>query len=260
MSLVLPGLIGANNPPSAWNGNAYSVSLDGTDDYVQTDFAPSTIGTGDYSVSFWFNINSGASVSEQHPYFFAFGASADTGPTNIYQGCGLTLGSGGGYAVRINNQWNSSYIQQPSSSTSDVTEGNWYHFLFVRDGNTLRLYKNGNTTPLVTLSNAEIASNDLNLGSELRIGYGYGAASRYVNGLIDEFAVFNSALNGTDASNIYNGGTPADLSSRNPLLWLRMGDNDDGTGTTITDKGSGGNDGTIENVSSPNGIVTDVPT
>ena len=29
--------------------------------------------------------------------------------------------------------------------------------------------------------------------------------------------------------------------------WWRMGDNDNGTGTTITDQGSGGNDGTLTN-------------
>ena len=29
--------------------------------------------------------------------------------------------------------------------------------------------------------------------------------------------------------------------------WWRMGDNDGGTGTTITDQGSGGNNGTLTN-------------
>jgi hypothetical protein len=44
-----------------------------------------------------------------------------------------------------------------------------------------------------------------------------------------------------------------------PVGWWRMGDNDGGTGTTITDQGSGGNDGTLNNIASPNGFVTDLP-
>ena len=74
-------------------------------------------------------------------------------------------------------------------------------------------------------------------------------------GLIDEVAMFNSALTATQISNIYKGeesggsggtnGVPGSLDTFNPLGWWRMGDNDGGTGTTITDQGSGGNDGTL---------------
>ena len=70
--------------------------------------------------------------------------------------------------------------------------------------------------------------------------------TNHVNGFIDEVAIFNSALSATDASNIYNSGVPIDLGTNglnlNPVGWWRMGDNDAGTGTTITDQGSGGND------------------
>ena len=62
--------------------------------------------------------------------------------------------------------------------------------------------------------------------------------------------MFNSALTATQISNIYNSGVPNDLGTDglnlSPLGWWRMGDNDGGTGTTITDQGSGGNDGTLE--------------
>ena len=59
-------------------------------------------------------------------------------------------------------------------------------------------------------------------------------------------AIFNSALSATDASNIYNSGYPIDLGTNglnlSPVGWWRMGDNDGGTGTTITDQVGGGND------------------
>lgn len=222
--------------------NTYSIDLDGTDDYFSTGFAPSGIGTGDYSISWWFNVESGATVD--HPYFFTFGATSGAG-TATYQGCGLTGRSGDGYKLRVNNNFSGSYTQTASSSTSDVTAGNWYHLLFVRDGNTITLYKNGSS--LITLSNANVGLNDLSLGSDLRVGLLHNSNSLFFTGLIDEFAIFNSALSSSDATAIYNSGVPADLASYSPVGWWRMGDNDSGTGTTITDQGSGSNNGTLVN-------------
>ena len=75
----------------------------------------------------------------------------------------------------------------------------------------------------------------------------------YHQGLIDEVSFFNSALSATDISTLRGGasagtlGVPADISSLNPVGWWRMGDNDSGTGTTITDQGSGSNNGTLTN-------------
>ena len=231
---------------SAWyiykDFNNFSLSLDGSDDYMVTSFVPSSIGTSDYSISLWFNITVGA--TEDHPYFFAFGANASD-VTNTYQGLGLTGRSGNGYKVRINNYYTTAYSQSVSSSTSDVTAGNWYHFVLVRSGNTLTLYKDGSS--FLTLSNSDVGLNNLSLGSNFRLGYGYGAANRYINGLVDELSFFNSALSASDVSSIYNSGVPGDLSSLNPLGWWRMGDNNGGAGTTITDQGSGGNNGTLTN-------------
>ena len=76
------------------------------------------------------------------------------------------------------------------------------------------------------------------------------------DGEIDEFAVFSSVLSASQIENIYNSGTPDDLSSLSPLGWWRMGDNDGGSGTTITDQGSGGNNGTLTNGAT---IVSEVP-
>ena len=226
----------------SFTGNTYSIDLDGTDDYFSTGFAPSSIGTGDYSISWWFNVESGATVD--HPYFFTFGATSGSG-TATYQGCGLTGRSGNGYKIRVNNNYSSSYTQTASSSTSDIVAGTWYHMLFVRDGNTITLYKNGSS--LITLSNSNVGLNDLSLGSDFRVGYLHNSNSLFFTGLIDEFAIFNSALTSSNATAIYNSGVPADLASYSPVGWWRMGDNDSGTGTTITDQGSGSNDGTLNN-------------
>jgi len=64
-------------------------------------------------------------------------------------------------------------------------------------------------------------------------------------GLLDEISVFSSALSDADVATIYNSGVPGDLTDLSPAGWWRMGDNDGGTGSTVTDQGSGSNDGTL---------------
>ena len=70
-----------------------------------------------------------------------------------------------------------------------------------------------------------------------------------MNGLVDEVAVFDYELTSAQVASLSSTDNtqPADISSLNPLGWWRMGDNDGGTGTTITDQGSGGNNGTLTN-------------
>ena len=87
-----------------------------------------------------------------------------------------------------------------------------------------------------------------------------GKASSYAlpfDGNIDEVAYFTSELSASDVTTIYNSGVPNDISSLSPTGWWRMGDNDSGTGTTVTDQGSGSNNGTLTN--SPT-FQTNVPT
>ena len=73
-----------------------------------------------------------------------------------------------------------------------------------------------------------------------------GTISFYFDGIIDELGIFTSAVSESDLLAMYNSGSGAiDLTSYSPGLWWRMGDSDGGTGSTITDLGSGSNNGTI---------------
>ena len=123
-----------------------------------------------------------------------------------------------------------------------VTMNNSYQKLFV-DG-VLRYYNTASGSTLSTLYN------DFNVGKDRN--------NVYANAKIDEVALYQSTLSdggvtstGTtatgDVADIYNSGVPTDLTSYSPVGWWRMGDNDSGTGTTVTDQGSGGNDGTLTN-------------
>jgi len=217
----------------AWNGNTYSVEFDGTDDYVDlgnsSDLAPSSI-----TISAWIKVT----------------GSVDT-YNYIVSRAGSTYGS---YHLRYtsSNKFNvflgfaSSQFKQDITTSSTFTLTDWHHVAFTYDQTNAKLYVDG----VEEYSGAETRAIDYTAsveGSNTHIGstpMGYPSPSE---GLIDEVAIFNSALSGSDITAIYNSGTPDDLTSYSPVGWWRMGDNDGGTGTTITDQGSGSNDGTLTN-------------
>jgi len=252
---------GGGGGASGWNNNSHALEFDGTDDYVSlgnsSDLAPSNI-----TLSLWFKAS--GSVSSYNYLLFREGG--------LY----------GSYSLRYRNNnkfsWflgvtGNTHLDGESSSTFTLTD--WHHVALTYDQTNIKLYVDG----IEEYSAAETRAIDYTPNSS----YGtdnttIGAApfSDPAEGLIDEVAIFNTALSASQITNIYRGeddggsggtnGVPGDLSTFNsnngPVGWWRMGDNDSGTGTTITDQGSGGNDGTIENGSSGNTsptYSTDVP-
>ena len=83
----------------------------------------------------------------------------------------------------------------------------------------------------------------------------YATSTQPFGGELDEISLFDSDKSANIAT-IYNSGVPTDLTSLSPVNWYRMGDNDGATGTTITDLGSGSNNGTLINGST---FTTNVP-
>lgn len=216
------------NEAGAGASNAYSVDLDGTNDYVNvsasTDFV---FGTSDFSFSVWFNPD----VISGYRSVVDFRLSnADTAPS-------LYNSTNSGWKLYI---WSGS--SQILNSDATLNTGQWYHAVYTRSSGSATLYLDGESVATGTDSTNYSLSAAPKWG-----GLGSGVAANTFNGKLDECAVFNSALSSSDVTAIYNSGTPDDLTSYSPVGWWRMGDNDSGTGTTITDQGSGGNDGTLTN-------------
>ena len=82
--------------------------------------------------------------------------------------------------------------------------------------------------------------------------------------MLMKWGIWTEELDADAISAIYNSGEPTDLTvddgnyDNSDTLWAywRCGDNDAGTGSTITDQGSGANNGTLVGGA---GFTTDVP-
>ena len=178
--------------------NTASMSFDGVDDYLQSSSNISF--TSDFSLSFWIK------------------------PTNNNDCWFGLLASGAAY---ISSNSSGAIQVNGTVSTVGITTGEWNHILLSRSGSTITIYKKSDTSNASgTITKSGTLSYDV-LGR-------YTSGGFYHLGLMDEVAVFNTALSSTDATNIYNSGVPGDLTSYSSLTnWWRMGE--ELSGSTIPD-------------------------
>ena len=223
-----------------------SIALDGVDDFV-TMGNPSNLNferTDSFSMSLWFNkpTSSGAE--------FLLGKNEQASPRSGY----FAFTSGNLVHFRITTS--GGFLLQIRDN--DVHNLNvWEHYVFTYDGSStssgINIYKNGTLLTNVARSGATLTQSiqttvPFTLGARQGLGL-------FAESLIDEVGVFNSELSASDVTSIYGSGVPNDISSLSPVSWWRCGDGD--TAPTLTDNGSGGNNGTMTNFST---FSTDVPT
>jgi hypothetical protein len=144
-------------------------------------------------------------------------------------------------------QWT---IKKTNIGWSDTA---WHHVAIVHNGTDAIIYVDGASIGATytvstdkTVWHSGIAGLD-----KFTVGalHKNGSPSSWFNGKIDEVAVFETQLTAANLLEIASATTAkaADLSLYSPVGWWRMGDNDGGTGTTVTDQGSGSNNGTLTN-------------
>jgi len=261
MPICLPSFVGIVAPASGGAfTNQYSVSFDGSDDFVTMSNPDDLNFSGDTTLSFWvkytnqsssfnFLIDKSTSASERQ---YALYLRNQTGGTKTLS----LLTTSGGTSTQNN-------------STGTISVNQWSHVaLVVESGvtNGTKLYINGSSETLGTHTITTNNSAPFQLGKRYDSFYTFG-------GLMDEVAIFNSALTDSQITNIYKGeenggsggtnGVPGDLSTFSPLGWWRMGD---GSGDTDSGGGTPANTDTIGTVvnqgsaSNANGTGTNGPT
>ena len=227
--------------------NTKSIDLDGIDDYVEVADADNlSFGNGvtdsPFSVSTWWKMDNANGFRGVQKY------------SSSYEYRINTIGSSGILKCQLYDNSNTIYIGQQSNVGLSSYVGQWIHVVMTYDGSSsssgIKLYLNGSLFASSDDSNGSYTAMH-NTTSPFRLGK---LTTGYADGLIDETAIFSSELSASDVTTIYNSGVPNDISSISGLVsWWRF----EGTGTTATDSGSGGNDGTLTN-----GVTrsSDVPT
>ena len=224
--------------------NTYSVNFDGTNDRMDVGSGLSLSGSS--TVSLWFRRT--GSVSGYGGSLIATTPIYRSGFENTFA---ISLKNGTDVTLESYDNQSGSYTNPVAASV--VSTNTWHHIALVltsTDASTSsgQFYLDGSTIgSAISLSGRTLEG--LNQGFTVAsyqhvypTGYNY-----FFPGQVDEVSVFDSALSSSNITSIYNSGTPNDISSLSPVGWWRMGDDDGGTGTTITDQGSGGNDGTLVN-------------
>jgi hypothetical protein len=232
--------------------NRYKLNFDGNGDYADTGYIVSSSATA-MSISAWMSSTSysgGAAIFSNEGFNFS----------RNEVGMRLNFNASGNFYISVNNG-TSVYNSNSTSATNtpiqglNLFDGDWYHVTATISGTSGKVYVNG-TQEFTFTSSVTFTGGGLD---GYGIGYlGAGYPSYYWSGSLDEISVYEYELTSTQVSNIYNGGTPVHVGSAglnlSPAGYWRGGDSDNGTGSTITDLGSGGNNATLSGDASIVGI------
>lgn len=233
--------------------NAYSVLTDGSNNYVASGNVAALNSATNFAISFYVNFQSFVANGSGYNIFVASGTgSANRFIINAIRATSSTC-----------NNMEVYYLDSGGASMTagslGLSSNTWYHMALYKSGNNMDFYIDN----VLKMSRTN-AGTDSSAGSNLRVGsdslYNTAYAS---NILIDEFAVWPTDET-SNRTTIYNNKVPSDLSNlggtsgNGPDVWLRMGDNDSGTGTTVTNQGQSSttNDGTLTNGPT---FSTDIP-
>ena len=239
--------------------NEYSFEFDGNTDYIEIADADNLSfgnGTTDsaFSISLWIKLS---------------GTTFIEAPISKYGTDGLRE-----YMIYIVNQKVRLLIIDADTTAVRLVEtnnaisvGSWVHITTTYNGvggnnaqNGMKIYINGILASTNSITSGTYVAME-NTSQPVEIGR-YFNGVQYLAGNTDEVAIFDVELSASDVTSIYNGGVPNDLSSLSPISWWRMGEGATWDGIrdwTLRDAGSGGNDGTSQNMAE-DAKTTDVPT
>ena len=194
------GTVSPTPAPPSFN-NTKSLLMDGVDEYVDlgTSVNLGTVST----ISLWIKHDGGGTTSQtiigENSYSFDYLLAINWSLPRVY-----VRFSAGYYA------WDGTPIDDTS----------WHNIIIVRDTtSTAKIYFDGVDQGAPDLSGGTFSGNTL----FRYLGNNYPSNTQYFSGNIDEVAGWNSALTTDNINDISS--TPTDLTSLNPNIWYRMGDN-----------------------------------
>ena len=206
--------------------NKYSFNFDGSNDYIEVQDTLESVFQASYSISLWLKADDGRPSSDQS--LFGVRTSANSSIQNTVRG---TIKTNGKLFFRYHDGSNVSDAQTNSAVFSDGAT-DWTHITIVvsESADQIYIYVNGSVQTLnATLNGDTSALTFSNFGTSNNFPIGgrnnLGTVGEFFSGLIDEFAIWDTALSADDVAKIAS--KPVDVtkySASNLKLWLRAGD------------------------------------
>jgi hypothetical protein len=221
-------LSGNSNDGTMYNGTG--LTFDGSDDWIEhTQITHPTACT----LMVWIKTSTGSKTICSH---------SSGGPVSTNYSI-----SAAGY-LRFHyydGQW-----RDVDSNPITVTDGNWHHVVFARNGTNHKMYKDGELIDENTLTSQ--------MGGAVNaIGRNWGGA--YFNGLMSDFRIYSTQLSAAQISEIYrnpNTVLPTGVSASSLFRWWPLSE---GSGTKAYDGSGNENHGTLTNGPTWTGGQTDIP-
>ena len=168
---------------ASWRPNGYY--FDGTDDVITLSAMQLDFTNGAFTIQAWCYLDS---ISSPQSHIIARGLLQTDGWEFMVES--------GGYLELNTNQ--SGTNQQSYSGAGEITTGSWLFLEAVRDGTSVRLYKNGTDITLAASSHTDPATSS----RTVKIGMADNS-TKYFNGRIGDIWVYSRALAPQERHNIY---------------------------------------------------------
>ena len=210
----------------------YALDFDGSNDYVSL---PNSInmGTSDFTLSI--RLNTDGLGSRQHVL-----QQTGTNSNRV-----IAINSDGSLTSRLGG------TGSDHDSGVDLSAGTWYHIVLVHDNsaNTIKWYVDG--TEHNTNTSVNVPSNN----SSFYLGINANANDKEFDGKIDELRIWNAAL--SEAQIPGDSGTDSILvgNESNLVAYYRF---DHTSGTSLNDRTSNNNDGTLNNMNNSDWVTSGV--
>jgi len=196
-----------------------AATFNGTDQYVTISSAPSIVGTA-FSVEAWFKSSNSGSTPQ---VVYAEGISGGGNPLLALFGSSST-----DMTFRLRDDANVEY--NVTDTTGDWNDGSWHHWVAVRDGSTLTLFKDGSQVDQVT----SVSTGTFSLDTSTIAALDRNGIESFGDGTIDEVAIYDTALTSTQVLDHYNSGAGVSAGTLTTLHAASPLDASDNTYLTFT--------------------------
>ena len=180
-----------------------ALEFNGSTNYVEINDSDSLDGFDEITIEAWVKPILGQRGAVVSRYLYDYNIPINE---RVYE---LTVEQGGTIGFALSSDGSSATWLE---SNNTVQNNEWNHIAAVSDGNTMRIYINGEQDPNTKAAPASLHSSSYNL----QIGtweYSPNQRDTYFNGVIDEVKIYNRALSAEEIKADYEAGIPPASSS-----------------------------------------------